>query len=120
MSSRPAWLTLAWWHEKDHAAKTWFAHRMERERVWTEEDADRLIAGLGHAIGWPCLLTPGVTRSLYPWLPEKNEGLMYLWAAAGIGIAILAHLKQIDRSRAIRQTCTELSDPSERSYSEKT
>lgn len=93
MSSDTAWLTLAWWHAQDARMKTWFAHLSRNERAWPAHEKTRAIMLLCHAVGWPCLLTPLVTRWLYPWLPQPDVALFYFWGAASIGGALLAHLR---------------------------
>lgn len=101
MSSKPAWLTLAWWREHDARLKAWFANLDREARPWTDEDTDRLVGKLGYAIGWPCLLTPLVTRWLYPWLPQPDAVLFYLWGATSLSAALLAHLKDREAKQAL-------------------
>ncbi|MFA5862795.1 MAG: hypothetical protein WDA16_13975 [Candidatus Thermoplasmatota archaeon] len=91
--ARPAWLTLRWWHEKDRAVKQWFADLGRNQRPWSERERTRAMMLLCHAIGWPCLFTPLVTRWLYPWLPQPDAVLFYLWGATSLGGALLASLK---------------------------
>lgn len=93
---RPAWMRLAWWYEQDARVKEWFARLGRDERSWPENARTRAVMLLCHAIGWPCLLTPLVTRWLYPWLPQPDAALFYLWAATNLGGALLASLKLND------------------------
>jgi hypothetical protein len=58
---------------------------------------------LCHAIGWPCLLTPLLTRWLYPWLPQPDAVLFYLWGATSLSGALLATLKQQERAVALSE-----------------
>lgn len=99
MSSKLPWLALHWWREKDHALKAWLANVGKDRRTWTDEDTDHLVAGLGHAIGWPCLATPTITAWLYPWLPQESGVLFYLWGATSLGAALLSYLKQAETAR---------------------
>lgn len=105
--ARPAWLTLAWWYEKDRAVKAWLAQLGRDEKPWQERERTRAIMLLCHAIGWPCLLTPPLTRWLYPWLPQPDAALFYLWGAASLGGAVLAYLKLAEDAHEGQRTPSE-------------
>lgn len=101
MSSKRAWLTIEWWREHDARLKAWFTSLGKDERPWTDEDKTRVVAKLGHAIGWPCLLTPLVTAWIYPWLPQPDAMLFYHWGATSLGAALLAHMKLSQANGAV-------------------
>lgn len=107
MSSKPAWLTLAWWRDHDTRVKAWFASLGKDERAWTDEDKTRAVAKLGHAIGWPCLLAPLVTAWMYPWLPQPDARLFYHWGATSLGVALLAHMKLAERANGGHRTASQ-------------
>lgn len=107
---KPRWLALAWWHERDARVKKWFVELGRDERPWPEHERTRAIMLLCHAIGWPCLLTPLITWWMYPWLPQPDAALFYLWGAASLGGALLAHLRLRD-SRDERSAASLAANP---------
>lgn len=94
------WTTLAWWHEQDRRLKERVANMQEPRFRGVPRGAVGawLMSQLCFAMAIPFLLTPIVTRLLYPWLPQQDAWI-YILAGAMLLAASLAAHRECQRAR---------------------